>query len=304
MSNIEEYNRITNASTSNRFERWKKYRGEITKTIIKLLHDKGSSPLDILVLGIGNADDFDLSVIAPFANRLTLTDVDTNALSELVHKYKLDPAKTTLLPMEYTGLHDFEPWNKMINHLLTIHTEKEIEDLVLTIREKLESYDFSNNIPGKYDVIIVTPVYTQLLYVQLMTEITMLNSLDYPTKLTEHLRSEFLNIMPACISRFNTSLVNLLNETGQAIVLSDIFESETNTPVSTILHQSIRSKSAMDEYYDRYHEKYGFGLGDFGLYDLSLSLDEKKHYWFFWPFSEEKEIYVKLVEYHFRGGQE
>ena len=82
------------------------------------------------------------------------------------------------------------------------------------------------------------------------------------------------------------------------IVISDIFEFNKNTKLYNDVYPLLNSKIAMDKYHEDYHKKYGFGLGDFGLYDLEEELSINTYEWIEWPFSKNKSMIVKIVTYN------
>ncbi|MBN2876683.1 MAG: hypothetical protein JXL85_03420, partial [Bacilli bacterium] len=247
--------------------------------------------------GAGNSDDINLDILAKSDNHITISDIDKNALIKAKNNYQLPDGSVRLLPMDYSGLANEPKWDLMVNHLIQVDSIKGVDAWIHSIRNKIQAHVFSKKIKQKFDLVIVSPIYTQLLYPQLMTGITMLGTLNYPHELMDHLRTSFLDLMQITISHFNNSLVRLLNKNGIAIVMSDIFEAGLKSPAYELLHEAIAAKSSMDQYYLDYNEKYGFGFGDYGLYDLSTKLRQSDYQWFEWPFSTENHLFVKLVNF-------
>ena len=109
--------------------------------------------------------------------------------------------------------------------------------------------------------------------------------------------------MPILINRFNNNVISLLNETGSLMVLSDIFELKNNSGFYRRVKNSIKNYDVMEEIYDGYKEKYGMGLGDYGLYNLDDKMQKLISRWLIWPKDEESSYIVKLKIYKNKGGK-
>ena len=51
----------------------------------------------------------------------------------------------------------------------------------------------------------------------------------------------------------------------------------------------------LGEMYADYLERYGHGLGSYGIEEISTHLLHVKEEWLIWPFSEKRKIIVKMI---------
>ncbi len=145
----------------------------------------------------------------------------------------------------------------------------------------------------KYDLIIVSPIYTQLLFQQGLSNINILHNLNYPENLLNHIQNKLLDLMPTVINRFNQNIRSSLTEKASVIVISDIFEAHNNS----IFYENTKGLKNIESIYKEYLSTYGIGIGDYGLINMSESLEENTSQWFEWPFNENKTLFVKAVVY-------
>jgi hypothetical protein len=99
------------------------------------------------------------------------------------------------------------------------------------------------------------------------------------------------------IERLNKNIKDILSPKGRLVVLSDIFQSQNGTEFDQLIKKAIQSKKETDKVYQYYQEKYGYGLGDFGLYDLDDSMKVINYRWMIWPFDQDISMVVKIKAY-------
>lgn len=297
MGVIKEFNQICNRS-SKRHDLWKTYRNTLTSYIIDKIDKNPNKINNLLIIAAGNCDDLDISKIHRKTTKLYLSDIDIQALKKAVSTYSLIDKNIKLLQTEYTGLDKNNIWNNFVKTIITLNNVDDINKYLDKLKDQIISHQFLSNYINYFDLIIVSPIYTQLLFQQLLNYLTMLANLNYPLELIDHIKSYFLDFMPIIIHKFNQNILKLLKNNGMLIVISDIFEFNKNTELYKEVYPLLNSKITMDKYYEDYHKKYGFGLGDFGLYDLEEELSINTYEWIEWPFSKNKSMIVKIVTYN------
>ena len=172
MDAIKQFNAILNKSTLNRFEDWKEYRNQLTEYITKNIADNTGS---ILILGCGNADDLDLSVLARKCQTMMLSDIDDQALKNAIKKYKMNSKQVSIKAHDYTGLNSNRNWNNFVNEMIKIDNPEDISSFFNEIETTINGHNFSE-FETTYDVIIISPIYTQLLFQQGLSYIQILDS--------------------------------------------------------------------------------------------------------------------------------
>lgn len=291
MSTIKQFNQILNASDTKRFELWKPYRKRLTSFIFECIKNQKNQSL--IILGAGNLDDIDLDLFSHLFDTITLTDVDMKALEHAKHKYKKIAHKIELKEIEYTGLKDSDHWNNFINKMLLYNSKLEIKQYFLTLIREIKNYKFTCT--SRYDVVIITPIYTQLLLQQLLKDISILQSLNYPKHLLNYIQRQVLDIMPIVIQTFNKNIDLLLNKKAILCVISDIFETNISSDFYAEVKPLLNNPIKINDFHLNYIKTYGIGAGDFGLDVFKSSKSIKKSQWFEWPFDKDKCIFVQAI---------
>lgn len=300
MSSIEEFNQIHNQATKRRDD-WKVYRKDVTSYILSFLTNNNLESFKTLIIGAGNCDDIDLSMIQKTKSHIYLSDIDSTALDHAVKSYQMDKQKTTLLQTEFTGLSKSVFWNDFVKSMLQLKTKKEIDKGLNELRNRIVNYSFLETYQNQFDMIIISPIYTQLLFQQLIVNLSVLKSVNYSSELIHHINNNFMQLMPSVIQQFNQNTLALLKIQGTLVVMSDIYEVQNKTPLFQELHEYITQPEQLDFYQKKYLKKYGYGFGDYGLYHLEETVHLKTHKWFEWPFSKEKTMFVKVEIFEHKG---
>lgn len=292
MNTIKSFNASLNQLNPHRFEQWKPYRDQLTKTIIASLNDTKD---DILIIGAGNSDDIDLEQLKDHCQKIYLSDIDDQALSHAVQKYHLE--NVSLLPAEYSGLAGHIEWKDFVTEACHITKDKHVRLLMKTYKKLILKHTFLPNYERQFKTIIVSPIYTQLLFQQLQVNLKTLEKLNYSMYLINLIRQSFLNLMSILIDTFNKNLIKLLDENGKIIIVSDIFETKNGSDFLKEIKPIINDTPQMEHFYRRYQIDYGTGLGDYGLQNMSKKLTPKQSSWMIWPFTEKRMMILKTVTF-------
>lgn len=289
MNNIEFFQNRLNNSDKNRYINWSKYREILTNYIIHLIKD--DKTIKSLIIGSGNSDDINLTQIEKHTENLVISDIDLQALEKSFRKYKLNNKKSEIKKSDYTGLDDSKYWSNFVKNVITLSTEEEISKYLDNLRWEIKGYKFLNN--EAYDLIIVSPIYTQLFLSQSFIYLDILDNLNFPLNLINFIKEEIMKISSLVIQVFNQNIINLMNNNSKLIVISDIFEANYDSD----FYKKIDSLNNLDIILKKYQNNYGIGLGDFGLLNLNEILSIKSTKWFEWPFNKQKCFFVKVNEY-------
>jgi hypothetical protein len=292
MGSIKMFNQIYNENQVSRFRLWTKYREELTTFICNQTQSKIER---LLIIGAGNSDDIDLHELSKKTSHLFLSDIDKSALERAVSKYQISNT-SSIYDIDFIGLDNFEIWDNFINYMLKEKTIQGIDTVFASLKSKITNYKIEIE-DLKFDFIIISPIYTQLFLLQGLKYVEILNNLNYSTILIEHITNKMLSLVKDVIYSFNSNILMLLKKDKTLIVISDIFEAAYNSE----FYKEANNLTKIDNIYKDYFNKYGYGLGDFGLSimsDLALELENK---WFEWPFDKEKCYFVKAVKYRKKG---
>jgi len=295
MKHIEIFNSNLNQDTQKRYERWMEYRTKIDDFLFPILSDSTLEKNQALVIGCGNLDDLNLQTISKLFNKIILTDVDLESVKEGVKRQGISNGNLEFTRVELTGFEDSKFFDTFVQVIMESKDQDTIQAYIDGKMNSIEAYQF---LPGKsYDLILVTPIYTQLIYNQILNITQTLRELGHDSVMLEWLEAYMLDLMPGVIERLNENIKNILSPKGSLVVLSDIFQSQNGTEFDQLIKKAIQSKKETDKVYQYYQEKYGYGLGDFGLFDLDASMKVINYRWIIWPFDQDISMVVKIKAY-------
>ncbi len=291
MTILQAYNIELNKDDLSRFHLWENYRNEITDYLIR------NMPLNksILILGSGNSDDIDLSRIKSVASRLTLADIDTEALNSSLDKYLLKKDEANIITVDFTGLTNTALLEELHTSLVLAKSKSDIDVIFDQYENYLSNYRFQIESNQRYGIIIISPLYTQLILPVFLEIYYSLKNVNYPSNTLLYIFDKMMEVTALVIDNFNQSLINILDENGHVYQLSDIFETTFKDTFYHTLGKDIRNTIKMDSHLEEYTRKFGPGAGDYGCENLKEYLKEVSHQWFIWPFTESRRMFVKAT---------
>lgn len=253
----------------------------------------------IVIIGAGNLNEISVEFLLKHFNKVILTDVDIDSLTNAVRYLRLPQSlrkRVECRRIEYTGFESNQFFKDFKERLINCHTETKIKQVLDSKLVNLRRYKFLKE-EEDIDFIYVSPIYTQLIFHQVQEECKVLEENRYPKHLVDYIKDYMLGEMPNVIERFNKNIVGKLNSGSILFVLSDIFQLQNKSGFYRRVKNSIKNYSVMEELYEGYKEKYGMGLGDYGLYNLDEKLKSTLSRWLLWPYDEESSFIVKLKIY-------
>jgi hypothetical protein len=264
---------------------------EITTNLMNSILNKQENKENILVIGAGNLSDFDLSFLLTCFNNVYLTDIDVLSINQALKDKKYYP-KIKVKQVDYIGTRDTNFFNDF-SELLKFTEYNEVDQFFQNKIRKLMSFQFSKSFNIKFDSIYISPIYTQLLYREVETILINLTNKGFSNEYKNRLLSELLQTMTDIIDHFNMEIDNLLNEDGTLFIGSDIFYLSEDT-LSVKVKNAISKQERMERLYLNYQKKYGYGLGDYGLYSLSQYLISYHEKWLLWGKNQNNAYAVKF----------
>jgi hypothetical protein len=298
MKQIERFNHQLNNRDYFVDEVMKEYYEQV-ESLLKGAIYRLSKTDKIVVIGAGNLSDISLEFLLRFFGEIVLSDVDVSSINDALRYSRLseeDRKKITVKRIEYTGFEEKNFFVDFKERLVNCHSKEKIKQVLDSKLSLIKGYRFLEE-EENVNLIFVSPIYTQLVYHQILAECNVLTSSGYKQEFVDYIKEYMLDEMIDVIDRFNQNLVHVLSEQGVLFVLSDIFQLQNSSGFYRRVNNSIKNFSVMEELYEGYKEKYGMGLGDYGLYNLD---DYAKSYlsrWLVWPFDKESSLIVKLKIY-------
>lgn len=303
MTIIKEFNKNLNDSLLHVKSRSGSFRSQLD-IVLKSAILKSNDFKQALIIGAGKMDDFSLSFFLRYFGKVVLTDVDSDTMRSSIRNLQLQDTqrkKLVIREVEYTGFSDIHFFEDFRDQVVQFQTYDEIDHFLHDKFLELEHFMFMPDKSKQFDFIYVSPIYTQLVYNQILLECSLLRESGYPENLIKYLENKVLEEMIPIIDRFNHNLIQLLSSEGTLFVLSDIFEVDVDSNFGRRIASGIDSRDVVDQIYEEYVEKYGMGLGDYGLYSLDELLTSITHKWFIWEYKEDKSLVIKLKIYKNRS---
>lgn len=295
MGHIESFNVLLNTTEDDRYSRWIEFRKEIDSILLREINRLNSKELAVLI-GAGRCEEFSLKQFVDQFKKVVISDVDVESILNST-EYKMlsetDKTKVEIVRVEYTGLENNGLFDNLENKIRQCKSFEELESMLDKSFRGLEKYSFLKKYEA--DFVYVSPIYTQLIYQQVLLVVSKLRSTGHMENFLKFVENYTSDKLVKLFERFNENIARISK--GTLVVASDIFQDYTNSTFMKNLKKDF-SKEKTDRIYRKYYEEYGFGMGDLGLYILNGIIPLTSYEWLIWPFVEGSEMVVKLAIYN------
>lgn len=269
--------------------------------LLRAYVDKINARRSVCIIGSGKMEDFSLSFFVKRFEEVFLTDIDTDTVQKAVNDYhftKKEKNQITIKQVEYTGFEEDLFFDDFKERIVNARTFEKIDQILDNKLENIKQFTFMEEYKNRFDFIYVSPIYTQLIYNQVLRECSILRESGYPEHLIKYIENRMLDEMIGIIDRFNKNIISLLEEKGTLFVLSDVFQVDIGSKFDLRVQAGIKSRHVMDEIYEGYISKFGMGLGDYGLFSLDREMKSLVSRWMIWPFTEKVNFVIKVKIYN------
>lgn len=291
MKTIKEFNQHLNSSydKNSAYRRWSAYREKLTDFVIDGL-SLASQSEDILIVGSGHLNDLDFIRLYEKANHIEFLDLDVQATEKALMSKGIPQSSYTLIDQDLVCL------DKSLNENL----EAALGGLILkndkdSFSKLISRHSIAYNI-GTYDIIIILPVYTQILFQQLLQK-----CMSYGTGVKQDTQLFLMQEVAGLLDRINSELCSHLRPKGQIMVFSDVLEYTDNDPDFLALGESFNNQAPQkfdtlaNQVYDNYLQNYGYTLGAYGIYNMASQIKESAERFLMWEFDNRRKLLVKGI---------
>lgn len=299
MKYMELFNRDLNTSLNQENKEVEAFRLQVD-LIVKSLVERINNNQRVIVIGAGKMKDFSATFFVKRFDEVILTDIDMMSVNEAVDKLNInekEKKKITKIRIEYTGFEKNTFFKDFKERIINCRTFEKIDQVISSKLDGLSDYRFLKDYENSGDLVYVSPIYTQLVYNQLLRECSVLRENGYPEHMLKYIENIMLDKMVNVIDVFNNNVITSLKEDGYLLVISDVFQLDKKSDFYLRVKNGIRSHEVMEEIYDGYKKKHGMGIGDYGLLNLDEKLKSYLSRWLIWPFDETSSFVVKLKIY-------
>ena len=259
------YNKINQsvADESTR-ELWHDYRKSITEFVLESIHPDST----ILIVGAGNMNDFEYHRIAELSTQITLADIDSVTLKTVA------PEGVICESVDFGCL-----------EMVPSQMSEDDAAVFLKLQQPTVRSSLGN---VKYDHILISPFYTQLVLPWVFSKYT---DIAPESQLVE----AALDLAGRTIRKSNEYIRSLLNDEGIICHWTDILEYETEDPAFHDILKNISDTEWIDAFHAGYIEQYGYGLGGYGHMEMEETLRNSKHKWLIWPLNKSRRLIVRIA---------
>jgi hypothetical protein len=246
---MREYLEQLNQTTLNYNNDWKDYRNSISPIIDKYTEGK------TLIIGLGNGNDLDLKNIIKKSTFLEILDLDIVSVSRCLETY--GDIEYSLKEFDLNFIREFDIKN--LDNIFDVINENFV-DFKIYFQKKF------------YDTIIISPIFSQLLYNIVFTFHSLTDSqiedlMDFSKRQIEYI-GEFINY--------------ILNNNGRLIILNDL--------VST--SEKVEN---MELFCDNYFLEYGISPNKYAQDLINQNKIIEHEEYFNWYFNNNQNFIVKMT---------
>jgi hypothetical protein len=247
------------------------------------------------MIGAGNLEDFHIKPVFSLLSRVLLTDIDKKSVDDAVEKADVAHSNLQIKQVEYTGVQQTKLLDSFELELSQRKSVIEVEQFINQMITKLNKTSFLDDEKGKFDLVYISPIYTQLLFYPLTMVLDEMIRKGFSKALGEQAKSSLLQGMVAILSHFNQTIQSLIKNQGLLVVLSDVFELKHTDEMFQTIEKNIDDFDKIERIYQDYVNSYGMGLGDYGLYDVSSHMKTVSSEWIVWPKNNSESYIVKRL---------
>lgn len=272
------------------YHHYESYRKRLSEDISSII--KEMLPDKVAFFGVGNTGDVDYLKLMKYNAVLTLTDIDAKAMERGLRFQGIGLDEVRIKIFNYLG-HYQEAIGILEDGLQDLDNRKVyglddamgiIENFFDQVMDQLNELDYSVHFGEKQNMIVLLPIYTQLLFVDLVSRLRKLKHYN-------ELQDMLLQKMVLVIDGFNRNLVQIVENEGCLFVLSDIMELDRKGTKKALSVKEIMSRIRI------YENQYGYGLGSYGLLNMSEYAKPIQEFYYQWHFDEARSFLVKGVLY-------
>lgn len=263
------------------YKRWSLYRETLCDIILESLH----LGKPVFIAGAGNLNDIAVKRILEITGKMLLTDIDVHAVISGLRLQKIESNGIEVKKIELTGLDNSEFFSEVNGFI--------VKRDFIRLRKYLETYNLNEEnycIGERFDNVLLSPVYTQLLLPQFL-DISAQNA-------AIEILMEFIGKV---IHKVNKSILLLANTGARICIWSDILEYANDDPALSDIVSHISDEKWMDGMYESYLAMYGHGLGSYGILDMRKMVSVSSEKWLLWPFIESRTMLVKIISATYKG---
>jgi hypothetical protein len=286
------YEQLNQGREPDRLDRWMTHRQEIKHLIQSSLGELRPKD-ELIILGAGNCDDFDLNDLAERFHAVILADIDYDSMQNAVKQLgsQLQQRIKCLDSFDFTGLDQIEFYDRfqsLLDHqapaaeLVAFFHEAAIEVAAKPVLAQLKN---------RYAAVISSSVHTQLFYLHALT-VFAIYAERYAKNAVRQIVDAIAVLRDFLLRQYNDLLFSLVRSNGVVIMWTDIVLLDEQTQFIQETMYALSNEEERAQFMLRLMGSYGIDSAVLALQDMhdKMAVDGKLLRSWIWAFNAEKQF--------------
>jgi hypothetical protein len=286
------YGQMNQGREPDRTGRWMTHRQEIQHLIKSSVGDPRPKD-ELIILGAGNCDDFDLNDLASRFHAVILADIDYSSMQNAVKQLdsQLQQQVKCLDSLDFTGLDQIDFYDRFQGLL---DQQASAEQLISFLQEsaiEVAQKPILVKLTKRYAAVISSAVHTQLFYLHALT-VFAIYAKSYKKNDVKQIVDAIAELRDFLLRQYNRLIFSLVRPNGVVIMWTDIVLLDEQTEFFKETIYGLSNELERAQFMLRLMGNYGIDSAVLALQDMhdKMAVDGKLLRSWIWPFSAEKQF--------------
>jgi hypothetical protein len=286
------YGQMNQGREPDRAGRWLSHRQEIQHLIKSSMVDPHPKD-EVIILGAGNCDDFDLYDLAERFHAIILADIDNDSMQAVVKV--LDPQLQLRIKcldsLDFTGLDKVNFYTRFQSLLDNQAPAIRLNSFLKEIAVEVAQRPVLTHLKKRFAAVISSAVHTQLFYLHALSVFAIYAKL-YVKNDVKQIVDGIAELRDFLLCQYNEMLFSLVRLNGAVIMWTDIVLLDAQTEFIKEMIYTLSNETERAQFMLRIMGSYGIESAVFALQDMHdrMAVDGKLLRSWIWPFNSEKQF--------------
>jgi hypothetical protein len=248
---------------------------------------------EVIILGAGNCDDFDLYDLAKRFHSITLADIDNDSMQAAIKE--LDPqlqlSIKCLDSLDFTGLDQVDFYTRFQSLLDNQVPAVRLITFFQEISREVAKKPVLVHLNKRYAAVISSAVHTQLFYLHALSVFAVHAKLYVKNDLKQIVEG-IAELRDFLLRQYNEMIFSLARSNGVVIMWTDIVLLDAQTEFIKEMIYSLSNEAERAQFMLRIMGSYGIESAVLALQDMhdKMAMEGKLLRSWVWPFNAEKQF--------------
>jgi hypothetical protein len=286
------YGQLNQGRELDRAGRWMSHRQEIKRLIESSLGQLGPKD-ELIILGAGNCDDFDLYNLAERFHSIILADIDNDSMQTAIRE--LDPqlqlSIKCLDSVDFTGLDKVNFYARFQSLLDNQAPAVRLITFFQEISKEVAKKPVLTHLYKRFAAVISSAVHTQLFYLHALS-VFAVSSKFYVKDDVKQIVEGIAELRDILLRQYNEMLFSLVRSNGVIIMWTDIVLLDAQTEFIKEMIYFLSNEVERAHFMLRIMVSYGIESAVLALQDMhdKMAVEGKLLRSWVWPFNAEKQF--------------